>query len=83
MRQRLSATLSRLLYAHPRGRLGLLLGPAVAWLLMDPRLAAAHVGATGGQRGAAAILVVSLPLIAVAAYLMRDEGAGARVAQGE
>ena len=32
---------------------------------------------------AAAILVVSLPLIALAAYLMRDEGAGARVAQGE
>jgi putative spermidine/putrescine transport system permease protein len=26
-------SLSRFLYAHPRGRLGLLLGPAVAWLL--------------------------------------------------
>jgi putative spermidine/putrescine transport system permease protein len=26
--------LSRALYAHPRGRLGLLLGPAVAWLLV-------------------------------------------------
>jgi putative spermidine/putrescine transport system permease protein len=32
---------------------------------------------------AAVILVVSLPLIAVAAYLMRDEGAGTRIAQGE
>jgi putative spermidine/putrescine transport system permease protein len=32
---------------------------------------------------AAVILVVSLPLIAVAAYLLRDEGAGARVAQGD
>ncbi len=27
-------SLSRALYAHPRGRLGLLLGPAVAWLLV-------------------------------------------------
>jgi putative spermidine/putrescine transport system permease protein len=27
-------TLSRTLYAHPRGRLGLLLGPAVFWLLV-------------------------------------------------
>jgi putative spermidine/putrescine transport system permease protein len=27
-------TLSRALYAHPRGRLGLLLGPAVFWLLV-------------------------------------------------
>ena len=27
-------TLSRALYAHPRGRLGLLLGPAVVWLLV-------------------------------------------------
>ena len=26
--------LSRALYAHPRGRLGLLLGPAVLWLLV-------------------------------------------------
>ncbi|MEA2218022.1 MAG: putative spermidine/putrescine transport system permease protein [Solirubrobacteraceae bacterium] len=34
MSGRLSAALSRLLYAHPRGRLGLLLGPAVAWLLV-------------------------------------------------
>jgi putative spermidine/putrescine transport system permease protein len=35
--QRLSAaahSLSRALYAHPRGRLGLLLGPAVFWLLV-------------------------------------------------
>ena len=32
---------------------------------------------------AAVILVVSLPLIAVAAYLMRDEGAASKVAQGE
>ena len=32
---------------------------------------------------AAVILVISLPLIAIAAYLMRDEGAGTRVAQGE
>jgi putative spermidine/putrescine transport system permease protein len=30
---RLSARLSRALYAHPRGRLGLLLGPAVLWLI--------------------------------------------------
>jgi putative spermidine/putrescine transport system permease protein len=29
-----SRRLSRVLYAHPRGRLGLLLGPAVAWLLV-------------------------------------------------
>ena len=34
MNGRLSAALSRLLYAHPRGRLALLLGPAVAWLLI-------------------------------------------------
>jgi putative spermidine/putrescine transport system permease protein len=34
MSERLSAALSRLFYAHPRGRLGLLLGPAVAWLLV-------------------------------------------------
>src|SRR3954471_16997004 len=27
-------SLSRALYAHPRGRLGLLLGPAVVWLLI-------------------------------------------------
>src|SRR6185312_11595515 len=27
-------SLSRALYAHPRGRLGLLLGPAVLWLLI-------------------------------------------------
>ncbi|MDX6659939.1 MAG: putative spermidine/putrescine transport system permease protein, partial [Solirubrobacteraceae bacterium] len=26
--------ISRALYAHPRGRLGLLLGPAVVWLLV-------------------------------------------------
>src|SRR5436190_6021915 len=32
---------------------------------------------------AAVIPVISLPLIAVAAYLLRDEGAGARVAQGD
>ena len=32
---------------------------------------------------AAVILVVSLPLIAIAAWLMRDEGAGTRVVQGE
>ena len=31
---RLTRALSRALYAHPRGRLGLLLGPAVAWLLV-------------------------------------------------
>jgi putative spermidine/putrescine transport system permease protein len=31
---RLTGALSRALYAHPRGRLGLLLGPAVAWLLV-------------------------------------------------
>ena len=30
----MSARLSRALYAHPRGRLGLLLGPAVLWLLV-------------------------------------------------
>jgi putative spermidine/putrescine transport system permease protein len=30
----LSARFSRALYAHPRGRLGLLLGPAVLWLLV-------------------------------------------------
>jgi putative spermidine/putrescine transport system permease protein len=29
-----SRTASRVLYAHPRGRLGLLLGPAVTWLLV-------------------------------------------------
>ncbi|HUR85328.1 MAG TPA: ABC transporter permease [Solirubrobacteraceae bacterium] len=29
-----SRSLGRFLYAHPRGRLGLLLGPAVAWLLV-------------------------------------------------
>jgi putative spermidine/putrescine transport system permease protein len=29
-----SRSLSRALYAHPRGRLGLLLGPAVLWLLV-------------------------------------------------
>ncbi|MDQ1605627.1 MAG: putative spermidine/putrescine transport system permease protein [Actinomycetota bacterium] len=29
-----SRAVSRVLYAHPRGRLGLLLGPAVAWLLV-------------------------------------------------
>ena len=29
-----SRSFSRALYAHPRGRLGLLLGPAVAWLLV-------------------------------------------------
>jgi putative spermidine/putrescine transport system permease protein len=29
-----SARISRALYAHPRGRLGLLLGPAVVWLLV-------------------------------------------------
>src|SRR6476620_10475218 len=34
MSGRLSAALARFLYAHPRGRLGLLLGPAVAWLLV-------------------------------------------------
>lgn len=32
---------------------------------------------------ATAILVFSLPMIAIAAWLMRDEGAGARVAAGE
>jgi len=32
---------------------------------------------------AAVILVVSLPLIAISAYLMRDEGAASRVVQGE
>jgi putative spermidine/putrescine transport system permease protein len=31
---RLTVRLSRALYAHPRGRLGLLLGPAVLWLLV-------------------------------------------------
>jgi putative spermidine/putrescine transport system permease protein len=31
---RLTRALSRALYAHPRGRLGLLLGPAVLWLLV-------------------------------------------------
>jgi putative spermidine/putrescine transport system permease protein len=31
---RLTSRLSRALYAHPRGRLGLLLGPAVLWLLV-------------------------------------------------
>jgi putative spermidine/putrescine transport system permease protein len=31
---RLTRALSRALYAHPRGRLGLLLGPAVTWLLV-------------------------------------------------
>ena len=30
----MSARISRALYAHPRGRLGLLLGPAVVWLLV-------------------------------------------------
>jgi putative spermidine/putrescine transport system permease protein len=30
----LNGSISRFLYAHPRGRLGLLLGPAVAWLLV-------------------------------------------------
>src|ERR671937_85458 len=29
-----AARASRFLYAHPRGRLGLLLGPAVSWLLV-------------------------------------------------
>jgi putative spermidine/putrescine transport system ATP-binding protein len=29
------------------------------------------------------VLVISIPMIAVAAYLMRDEGAGSRVAAGE
>jgi putative spermidine/putrescine transport system permease protein len=32
---------------------------------------------------AAAILVISIPLIALSAYLMRDEGAAGRVVQGE
>ena len=32
---------------------------------------------------AAVILLISLPLIAISAYLMRDEGAAARVVQGE
>jgi putative spermidine/putrescine transport system permease protein len=32
---------------------------------------------------ATVILVVSMPMIATAAYLMRDEGAGSRVVQGE
>jgi putative spermidine/putrescine transport system permease protein len=32
---------------------------------------------------ATVILVISLPMIAIAAYLMRDEGAGSRVAAGE
>src|SRR4029079_8169290 len=31
---RLTRALSRALYAHPRGRLGLLLRPAVSWLLV-------------------------------------------------
>ena len=31
---RLTRAISRALYAHPRGRLGLLLGPAVLWLLV-------------------------------------------------
>jgi putative spermidine/putrescine transport system permease protein len=31
---RLTQAISRALYAHPRGRLGLLLGPAVLWLLV-------------------------------------------------
>ena len=31
---RLTRALSRALYVHPRGRLGLLLGPAVSWLLV-------------------------------------------------
>jgi putative spermidine/putrescine transport system permease protein len=30
----ITRALSRALYAHPRGRLGLLLGPAVSWLLV-------------------------------------------------
>jgi hypothetical protein len=50
---------------------------------LDPRRAAAHEELPEVDAGAAVILVVSLPLIARAAYLMRDEGAGARVAQGE
>jgi hypothetical protein len=29
------------------------------------------------------IIVISLPLIAISAYLMRDEGAGTRVVHGE
>ena len=32
---------------------------------------------------ATVIILISLPLIAIAAYLMRDEGAGTRVVQGE
>jgi hypothetical protein len=32
---------------------------------------------------ATVILLISLPLIAISAYLMRDEGAGGRVVQGE
>jgi hypothetical protein len=32
---------------------------------------------------AAVILVISLPLIAISAWLMRDEGAASRVVQGE
>ena len=32
---------------------------------------------------AAVILVISLPLIAISAYLMRDEGAAGKVVQGE
>ena len=32
---------------------------------------------------ATVILLISLPMIATAAYLMRDEGAGSRVVQGE
>ena len=32
---------------------------------------------------AAVILLISLPLIAISAYLMRDEGAAGRVVQGE
>ncbi len=32
---------------------------------------------------ATVILLISLPMIAIAAYLMRDEGAPSRVVQGE
>ncbi|MGH2917004.1 MAG: hypothetical protein ACRDLS_00150 [Solirubrobacteraceae bacterium] len=42
--------------------------------------ASADLGASGWQTFRD---VVSLPLIAAAAHLMRDEGAGTRVVQGE
>ena len=51
---------------------------------VDPRRASADAKSLPEVNAVATvILVVSLPMIAIAAYLMRDEGAASRVVQGE